>query len=93
MTLSNKTLISVVEKFGTPLYAEQRDMPEIREGDLLAIKNAGAYCYSMGGVYNLRSMLAEAIVYQGEWKLVRKGLRNEELVSQILNESIPGEYR
>lgn len=47
----------------------------------------------MGGVYNLRSMLAEAIVYQGEWKLVRKGLRNEELVSQILNESIPGEYR
>nr|VFK03640.1 MAG: Pyridoxal-dependent decarboxylase, C-terminal sheet domain [Candidatus Kentron sp. H]VFK04840.1 MAG: Pyridoxal-dependent decarboxylase, C-terminal sheet domain [Candidatus Kentron sp. H]VFK07906.1 MAG: Pyridoxal-dependent decarboxylase, C-terminal sheet domain [Candidatus Kentron sp. H] len=72
-------------------FAEQREMPEIREGDLLAIENAGPYCYSMGGVYNLRSLPAEALVHQGEPKLVRKGLSNEELVSRILGESLPGE--
>ena len=33
-------------------FAEQRLLPEIREYDLLAVKNAGAYCYSMGSVYN-----------------------------------------
>nr|VFJ44504.1 MAG: diaminopimelate decarboxylase [Candidatus Kentron sp. DK] len=68
-------------------FAEQREMPEIREGDLLAIENAGAYCYSMGGVYNLRAMPAEAMVYQGELQLVRKRLGNEELIDQILQES------
>ncbi|MBE6380639.1 MAG: diaminopimelate decarboxylase, partial [Lentisphaerae bacterium] len=40
-------------------FAEQRELPEIREYDVLAIYNAGAYCYSMGGVYNLRSMPGE----------------------------------
>ena len=43
-------------------FAEQRELPEIREYDLLAIGNAGAYCYSMGSVYNLRPMPAEAVV-------------------------------
>lgn len=70
-------------------FAEQREIPEIREGDLLAIGNAGAYCYSMGGVYNLRSMPAEAMIYEGELKLVRKRLSNEELVHRILEESLP----
>ena len=46
-------------------FAEQRPLPEIREGDLLAIANAGAYCYSMGGIYNLRAMPAEAVVKGG----------------------------
>ncbi|VFM99166.1 MAG: diaminopimelate decarboxylase [Candidatus Kentron sp. G] len=70
-------------------FAEQREIPEIREGDLLAIGNAGAYCYSMGGVYNLRSMPAEAMIYEGELRLVRKRLSNEELVDRILEESLP----
>jgi len=69
-------------------FAEQREMPEIREGDLLAIQNAGAYCYSMGGVYNLRPMPAEAMIYQGRLQLVRRRVSNEELVDQILGESI-----
>ncbi|MBN2449219.1 MAG: diaminopimelate decarboxylase [Lentisphaeria bacterium] len=69
-------------------FAELRPLPEIREGDLLAIENAGAYCYSMGGVYNLRPMPAEVVIRAGELHLARRGLSNHELVEQILAESV-----
>ena len=36
------------------LFAKDRQLQAIREGDLLAIRDAGAYCYAMGGYYNLR---------------------------------------
>nr|VFK50614.1 MAG: diaminopimelate decarboxylase [Candidatus Kentron sp. TC] len=74
-------------------FAEQRPIPEIREGDLLAIQNAGAYCYSMGGVYNLRPMPAEVILRRGELRLVRRRLTNRELVDRILEESLPIDHR
>ncbi len=67
-------------------FAEQRELPEVREGDILAIENAGAYCYSMGGVYNLRPMPAETVWHDGHLELVRKGLSAQELVEQILGE-------
>ncbi|MBE6366134.1 MAG: diaminopimelate decarboxylase [Lentisphaerae bacterium] len=65
-------------------FAEQRLLPEIREYDLLAISNAGAYCYSMGSVYNLRPMPAEVVVKDGEVIDFRPALTEEELVKQIL---------
>ncbi|UCD20589.1 MAG: diaminopimelate decarboxylase [archaeon] len=68
-------------------FAVNRELPEIREGDLLTIQNAGAYCYSMGGLYNLRPMPAEVLVLNGETKLARKRLSNEEMVQQIIEES------
>ncbi len=68
-------------------FAEQRAIPEIREGDVLAIRNAGAYCYSMGSVYNLRPMPAEVLVLDGRTKLVRKALTNRQLIDQIMKES------
>ena len=67
-------------------FAEDRELPEIREGDLLAIENAGAYCYAMGGVYNLRPMPTEVLVCDGEPVLARRGLTSEQLVDQILGE-------
>ena len=65
-------------------FAEQRELPEIREYDLLMIKNAGAYCYSMGSVYNLRPMPAEVVICDGKVADFRKALNDEELVAQIL---------
>ncbi len=65
-------------------FAEQREMPEIREGDLLAIGNAGAYCYSMGGIYNLRSMPGEAVVKDGVLKLSRRKTGDRELAKAII---------
>lgn len=68
-------------------FAEQRELPEVREGDVLAIHNAGAYCYSMGGVYNLRPMPTEVVVSQGNMILAREAMTNEELARQILADS------
>ena len=69
-------------------FAEHREINEIREGDVLAIQNAGAYCYTMGGVYNLRPMPAEVFVFNNEFKLSRKGLNNDQLIDSIMNEYI-----
>lgn len=68
-------------------FGVNRSLPEIREGDILAIRNAGAYCYSMGGIYNLRPMPAEVLVLNGKDKLVRKRLSYEEMIEQIIKES------
>ena len=65
-------------------FAEQREIPAIREGDVLAIRNGGAYCFSMGGVYNLRAMPPEVVVFRGEAKLVRKRVTNAALAEQLL---------
>ena len=65
-------------------FAEQRELPEIREYDLLAIENAGAYCYSMGSVYNLRPMPSEVVLNNGEVIDFRRALTDEELTAQIL---------
>lgn len=68
------------------LFAAERPMPAVREGDLLAICNAGAYCYAMGSVYNLRPMPPEVVVSAGRPTLARRGLSDEELVDRILEE-------
>lgn len=67
-------------------FAEQRELPEIREYDILSIQNAGAYCYSMGGVYNLRAMPSEVVVSGGKVVYLRKRLTSEQLCGQILGE-------
>jgi diaminopimelate decarboxylase len=67
-------------------FAEQRELPEISEGDILSIENAGAYCYAMGGVYNLRPMPPEVVYHNGQLELSRKGLTPQELVEQIIGE-------
>ena len=65
-------------------FAEQRPMPEIREGDLLGIANGGAYCYSMGGIYNLRAMPAEAVVKSGRVISHRRRDTDSELIANIM---------
>ena len=59
-------------------------MPEIREGDLLGIANAGAYCYSMGGIYNLRSMPAEVVVKNGKVISLRRRASDKDLIDDIM---------
>ena len=68
-------------------FAVQREMPEIHDGDYLAIQNAGAYCYAMGGMYNLRPLPSEVMVRDGSHRIVTRRLTNEELANNILNGS------
>jgi diaminopimelate decarboxylase len=56
----------------TDTLGADRDLPEIREGDILAIKNAGAYGFEMASHYNARCRPAEVVVHNDELRLVRK---------------------
>lgn len=49
-----------------------RKISEIREGDVLAICNAGAYGFSMSNNYNSRTRPAEVLIYKGTPHLIRK---------------------
>ncbi|MBR4966476.1 MAG: diaminopimelate decarboxylase [Lachnospiraceae bacterium] len=67
-------------------FAMQRELPEIRPGDYLAIMNAGAYCRSMASEYNLRPLPAEYVIYDGEVLTAKKKLSHEELADRILKD-------
>lgn len=67
-------------------FAEQREMPEIREYDLLDVENAGAYCYSMGSVYNLRALPGEVVLSQGRVVSLRKPESEEAMLDRLLRE-------
>lgn len=56
----------------TDTFATNRTLPEVRAGDVLAIKNAGAYGYSMASNYNGRPRPAEVLIHRGEAKLIRQ---------------------
>jgi diaminopimelate decarboxylase len=61
-------------------FALDREMPEVREGDLLAIMSAGAYGFVMASSYNSRPLPAEALVREDRLTLIRKRQRWEDLV-------------
>jgi diaminopimelate decarboxylase len=61
-------------------FALDREMPELHEGDLLAIMSAGAYGFVMASNYNSRPMPAEALVRGDKFALIRKRQTWEDLV-------------
>ena len=56
----------------TDTFANNRRINEIREGDMLAFKNAGAYCFTMSSNYNSRFRPAEVLWHNNEAHLIRK---------------------
>lgn len=64
----------------TDTLGADRKLNEVREGDLLVIKNAGAYGYSMASNYNSRFRPAEVLILDGEAKLIRKRDTLEDLL-------------
>jgi len=63
-------------------FAEQREINEPREGDLVLIKNAGAYGYAMSSNYNLRPRPPEILIKTGgELQIIRKKEALEDLIS------------
>jgi diaminopimelate decarboxylase len=61
-------------------FALDREMPELQEGDLLAIMSAGAYGFVMASNYNSRPLPAEALVRGDKVALIRKRQTWEDLV-------------
>jgi diaminopimelate decarboxylase len=61
-------------------FALDREMPELREGDVLAIMSTGAYGFVMASNYNSRPLPAEALVRGDKFALIRKRQMQEDLV-------------
>lgn len=56
----------------TDTFANNRKIAEIKEGDILCFKNAGAYCFSMSSNYNSRLKPAEVLWHQEKGHLIRE---------------------
>src|SRR5919198_1775957 len=61
-------------------FALDRGMPELHEGDLVAIMSAGAYGFVMASNYNSRPLPAEALVRGNKFALIRKRQTWDDLV-------------
>ena len=79
----------------TDTFATNVRIAEITEGDILALDNAGAYCFSMASNYNSRFKPAEVLWYNNEAHLIREResmkdiLRNQiDLKDVLLQEAI-----
>ncbi len=60
--------------------AKDRKMPEVKQGDLLAVMSAGAYGFSMSSNYNSRPRAAEVMVKGNDYYIVRERETYEDLV-------------
>ena len=61
--------------------AQDRPMPDVQPGDLLAILTAGAYGYVLASNYNTRPRPAEVLIDGGRAELIRKRERLEDLMA------------
>ncbi len=64
----------------TDTLGADRKLNEVREGDILAIKNVGAYGYSMASTYNSRFRPAEVMIKDGKPFLIRQRDTFEDLI-------------
>ena len=65
-------------------FGWDRQLNEVREGDVLSIKNAGAYGFSMSSNYNSRYRPAEVLIEGESFRLIRK----RETLEDLLNNQI-----
>jgi diaminopimelate decarboxylase len=54
------------------IFAKQREIPEVRRGELVVIESAGAYGFSMASNYNSRPLPAEVLVDGSNMAVIRK---------------------
>jgi diaminopimelate decarboxylase len=65
----------------TDTFGWDRKLNEVREGDILALHNAGAYGFSMSSNYNSRYRPAEVLIHNGKAKLIRRRETFEDLLA------------
>jgi len=61
-------------------FAQDRELPELREGDLAALMSAGAYGFVMASNYNSRPLPAEALVRGEKFALIRERQTYDDLM-------------
>ena len=65
----------------TDLFARDRDLPELKAGDLVAFLTAGAYGAVMSSAYNARPPAPEILVRGGLWSVVRPRIAYDALIA------------
>ena len=68
------------------LFALDIPLPDIEEGDILGIMNAGAYGFTMSSNYNSRPLPSEILVTDGKCTVIREKQTYEDLYAK---QSIP----
>jgi diaminopimelate decarboxylase len=61
-------------------FARSRSLPALQPGDLVAIKNAGAYGAVMASSYNTRPLVPEVLVQDNEMRVIRSRPSYDELI-------------
>lgn len=62
-------------------FARDRELPEFKAGDLMAVMSAGAYGFSMASNYNSRPRPPEVMVHGDEYTIIRRRETYEDLVA------------
>lgn len=60
--------------------ARDRELPEVEPGELLAVRDVGAYCFVMTSNYNLRPRPAEVLLEHGTPRLIRRRETFDDLI-------------
>jgi len=64
-------------------FARDRDLPQLKPGDYLAITGAGAYGQSLASNYNLRPTIAEILIDKKEIKIIKQKESIEEIAAKF----------
>ena len=67
-------------------FARDVVLPELRAGDLMAVRTAGAYCAVMASAYNGRPLVPEVLVKGDKFAVVRERIDIDDLLAR---ESVP----
>lgn len=70
----------------TDALARDRPLPEVVQGDVIVVMNAGAYGFSMSSQYNTRPRAAEVLVKDGQVDVIRE---RENVFDLVLRQSVP----
>lgn len=63
-------------------FTKDRDLPQMKAGDMVVIRSAGAYGASMASNYNTRPLAPEILVQDGKYKIIRKRQTLEDLIGR-----------
>ena len=63
------------------VVGRDRQLPPLSVGDLVAIRDAGAYGSAMASNYNRRPLPLEVLVDEGRWRVIRRRQTMDDLVA------------
>ncbi len=62
-------------------FAKNIELPKTQHDDLVVIKSAGAYCFTMSSNYNTRGKVAEVAIEDGKNRVIRRRENFEDMIS------------